>query len=548
MADSTRLETDTSPADLIAQQRYSDAILLLQERIEQGATSKDHSELAVAFLQLEDYAAAAEHYEAAVDLDPSNSDLQEMLRVATANAIAQINVRVPEAVFFEREKLLAAPRIPTGTLPGPFPPYSKSVVTKLRNILGTVLGFVATIGVNLTTRVLGQVFGYHGKIWTNWYERPKLIGVLLLAHMREVLNRRNLKNTYPPGSLVGFQDAGLVPPPGVKHFRTPDGTWNNLSNPKEGAAGTRFHRNVNNDVISAEVGNRLMDPNPRLISRKLLARDGDMKEVPFLNMLAASWINFQNHDWVHHGENLIEDVHSIPMDVDDPARIKYGQTEIRVGKTQPDPTRQATGETTPITFVNEVTHWWDGSQIYGSSQETLDRLRTGTDGKMAVTEQGTLPLDEKGIEQTGFNRNWWIGLTMLHTLFTLEHNAICDELKRAHPGWDDNTYFNIARLVNAAVMAKIHTIEWTPAILPNRGADSALNANWFGLLTNMLRKGKDRKTFSDINVKNPELGGVVGNPINKHGQPYAGWRNRNLGRGAVRRNSPGRFREAAVAF
>ena len=137
-----------------------------------------------------------------------------------------------------------------------------------------------------------------------------------------------------------------------------------------------------------------------------------------------------------------------------------------------------------------------------------------------VDESGNLPLDDKGIERTCFTRNWWIGLTMLHTLFTREHNAICGRLKEAYPDWDDARLFGVARLVNAAVMAKIHTVEWTPAILPNRGLDSGLNANWYGLFTNMLRTDENRKTVADINVRNPEMGGVVGNPINKHGQPY----------------------------
>jgi hypothetical protein len=108
---------------------------------------------------------------------------------------------------------------------------------------------------------------------------------------------------------------------------------------------------------------------------------------------------------------------------------------------------------------------------------------------------------------------------MLHTLFTREHNAICDLLKDAYPEWEDARLLNVARLINAAVMAKIHSVEWTPAILPNRGLDSGLHANWYGLFT-MLRASKNRKTVATINLRNPEMGGVVGNPINKHGQPY----------------------------
>ena len=167
-----------------------------------------------------------------------------------------------------------------------------------------------------------------------------------------------------------------------------------------------------------------------------------------------------------------------------------------------------------------MTHWWDGSQIYGSDQATQDRLRSFRDGKMLVSGSGLLPLDKQGLEITGFHRNWWVGLTILHTLFVREHNSICDRLKMSYPQWDDQRLFNTARLINAAVMAKIHSVEWTPAILPNPGLNAALNANWFGILTNIFDYGKDRKTLADIKIRNPEMGGVVGNPTNKHGQPY----------------------------
>jgi hypothetical protein len=78
----------------------------------------------------------------------------------------------------------------------------------------------------------------------------------------------------------------------------------------------------------------------------------------------------------------------------------------------------------------------------------------------------------------------------------------------------------VARLVNAAVMAKIHSIEWTPAILPNRGLAMGLNSNWYGLLTYKLRKPGRRKTVAEFKVANPELGGLVGNRINKYGKPF----------------------------
>jgi hypothetical protein len=370
---------------------------------------------------------------------------------------------------------------------------------------------------------VGEKFGYRARVWTDWYHRCWPVGVLILAYMREQLNAHNLISTYPRGKLVAFQEEGQRPPLGVTHFRTADGSWNNLTDPKEGAAGTRFLRNVDLSAARAETGKRLLTPNPREVSRELLSRailsDGrpDVKEVEFLNLLAASWIQFMNHDWINHGDTDPNRFIRVELRRGDPARDRYRQTELAIGRTQRDPTRNGPGEPARTTSINEVTHWWDGSQIYGSDQATQNRLRSLEMGKMKLGDDGLLPVESgTKVEDAGFRRNWWVGLTMLHTLFVREHNAICDMLYDDYPAWDDNRLFNVARLINAGVMAKIHSVEWTPAILPNQALDTGLNSNWYGLLTYKLRKGKARKTLYEVNIRNPELGGIVGNPINRH--------------------------------
>jgi Animal haem peroxidase len=500
---------------------YRAALSALCDAMREDPSGASNALAALACFHLEDYAAAVGHYDRALERDPGRQDWQELRAHAQANATSQIKAFVPERRFFNRDELLQQPVPPMGAFPAVTLSRKTRWLRRLLVALGSGLGFVCGVTFGLITRIYGALAGYYDEVWTNWYRKPLWRAILMLAHMREELNRHSLKDAYPKDGLVGFQSKGQKPPPGVERYRTADGSWNNLKNPVEGAAGTRFSRNAASTAIRPERGARLLTPDPREVSRRLLTRGERMKEVPFLNLLAAAWIQFQTHDWLSHGDNLPSNSYEIPLAQEDEARRKYLLQKLTVDATQPDPTRLAQGEHAPVTYINEVTHWWDGSQIYGSDWETLARLRSGCDGKLKIRVDGLLPLAANGIEETGFVRNWWVGLSMFHTLFVKEHNAICDRLKAKYPHWGDARLFNTARLVNAAVIAKIHTIEWTPAILPNPAVNGGLNANWYGLATNFFRSRENRKTLAEINICNPELGGVVGNSIEKHGFPYS---------------------------
>ena len=71
-----------------------------------------------------------------------------------------------------------------------------------------------------------------------------------------------------------------------------------------------------------------------------------------------------------------------------------------------------------------------------------------------LVEDGCLPEETDpalyGIDLTGFNDNYWVGLSLLHTLFVKEHNAICDFLRAHYPTWDDEQLFLTARLSTGA--------------------------------------------------------------------------------------------------
>ena len=344
-----------------------------------------------------------------------------------------------------------------------------------------------------------------------WHRLPTLLSVVKLAKFRSRMRKKNLHDTAQlPHNNTGPQPAAK---PDNSHidFRTADGSFNDLKQPHMGMAGTRFGRNVPNKDTHVDPAT-LMTPNPREISRVTMTRD-TFRPATTLNVLAAAWIQFQNHGWFNHGDNQTDQRLNIPLADDDP--WPQEDRPMEVGKTLDDPTRVENDTTTPPTFINKVSHWWDGSQIYGSSEEELERLRSHTDGKLLINNDGLLPLDEaSNLDLTGFNDNWWIGLSVLHTLFVKEHNILCDHLKKEYPSWGDDKLLGHARLINAALMAKIHTVEWTPGILGTPALRIAMNANWWGILGKGLKDKIGRLGDGEI------LSGIIGSPAEHHAAPY----------------------------
>jgi hypothetical protein len=337
----------------------------------------------------------------------------------------------------------------------------------------------------------------------DWHELPGPIAAARLVEFRDELRKKNLIDTEDPP----LENSSAPPSPEARTSRTSDGTYNDVGCPRMGSAGIRFGRNVPLKETYPDTDN-LMNPNPRRVSLELLTRT-EFQPVPFLNVLAAAWIQFQVHDWFVHRKGAWTSTHDIPVEAGD----TWHERPMRVPKTPAEPPKVA-GSTKPPAYINENTHWWDGSQVYGSSPATQSALRAGRDGKVIVTPDGRLGVDPiTGLEITGFTDNGWVGLSLMHALFALEHNAIATELKKHNKTWDDERLFQQARLVNAALLAKIHTVEWSTAILPAEITTMALNTNWYGLLRNL------ENVFTRIN-DNDLLGGIPGSPTDHQGVPF----------------------------
>lgn len=340
-----------------------------------------------------------------------------------------------------------------------------------------------------------------------WHRLPRPVGLAVLVGLRNELRRRNLHDTnvLPTKPLPPL-------PNGAKNdtVRTADGSHNDLASPRAGMAGARFGRNVPLSSVDTNPDATILDPNPREVSRRLLTRH-EFQPATTVNVIVSAWLQFMIKDWFSHGHGDATQAYQIPLSADDP----WVQNPMVVPRTVADPTR-ADGAEGPPTFVNMLTHWWDLSSIYGTTDEEVHERRTHEGGKLHVGADGMIPLPEGDASKDPTREpGFWVGMGMLASLFVLEHNAICDRLRADHPTLSDDELFARARLINAAVVAKIHTVEWTPAVIAHPTTKVAMRANWFGLAGERLHRLFGRISDSEV------VSGIPGSQTNDYGVPYS---------------------------
>ena len=317
-----------------------------------------------------------------------------------------------------------------------------------------------------------------------WYKLPRLLSMVRLVEIRDELREEEparhrgaaaREEGRSSGSRSGAERGADAP---TAHSTTcVSRRWD--------AAGCRFGRNVPLQHTFPDTPNLLV-PNPRHVSRELMTRD--QFQPATVPEPAGGLVDPVHGARLVRAQALEDRAHRHP----DRRRRRLGRAKHpRAASSVPDPA--PAGSTRPPAYANLNSHWWDASQIYGCDADMAAKLRTRIGGKLRIEPTGLLPVDpDTGVHFAGFTDNWWIGLAMLHTLFTLEHNYLCDLLAHEHPDWDDEQLFRKAKLINSAVMAKIHTVEWTPAILPHPLIKLAMNVNWSGLA------GEDRRELVEL--------------------------------------------------
>jgi hypothetical protein len=138
---------------------------------------------------------------------------------------------------------------------------------------------------------------------------------------------------------------------------------------------------------------------------------------------------------------------------------------------------------TPRQHANALTHWVDGSGVYGSDMVRASALRAGVGGRLATSAGNMLPFNTAGLPNGGdlgaagylagdIRANEQTGLTAIHTVFVREHNRLADAISSANPGMSDEDVYQRARRIVGAEVQAITYNEWLPALLGGHGLDS----------------------------------------------------------------------------
>ena len=291
--------------------------------------------------------------------------------------------------------------------------------------------------------------------------------------------------------------------PSVDKYRTIDGSCNNPFHPTLGAAFTPFRRLLDaayEDGICQPVGfyqNYILKkpfsrgkPSPRLISLQVV-RD-IIVDQPQATLMLMQWGQFLDHDYASLMEgSAVEEEEiecntctqkrecvPIPVPSNDPqfgvGTIQNGNclSFTRSGVSCLKPTGGV--RYGPRQQLNQITHWVDASNVYGSQPEDEKELRAFHHGLLKEGKvPNTLPADLQGdcpgstpcFRAGDFRVNEQVALTVMHTIFMREHNRIAKKLQRLNPSWNDEKIYQETRKIVGAEAQVITFQEYLPEIL-----------------------------------------------------------------------------------
>ena len=347
-------------------------------------------------------------------------------------------------------------------------------------------------------------------------ERVIILALKLLSpELRERVIRR-LYNIEDDDTETMLDFAECIDPtelfdcsvPTIDQFRTIDGTCNNLDQPLLGASNTDFRRLLPSqyeDNVSIPVGHdQQINGNPfgapwpsaRLVSATVI---GDLPRLSTaLTHIFMLWGQFVDHDLDLFAEFEEEECEEscdfeetcsfcFPITVP-PTDPNFGNATENEGDCLPL-ARSVGSCVRPLNNkfemareqINQLTHYQDASNVYGSTQEEADSLRLFSGGLLRQggrtdSLKGNLPVGPE-LSDSGapffvagdVRANEHVALTVMHTIWLREHNRIVRELAELNPCWDDERLYQEGRKIVGALMQVITYKEFLPLFFGDEG-------------------------------------------------------------------------------
>ncbi|KAK7872169.1 hypothetical protein R5R35_001733 [Gryllus longicercus] len=298
-------------------------------------------------------------------------------------------------------------------------------------------------------------------------------------------------------------------------YRSANGSCNHLTHPSWGQSLTGYRRLLFPQYSDGIQEPRMFSigmpknkqnllPSARVVSTKMAANADLPDNVKTLALM--QWTQFVEHDLTHtpinkmfnnfdssimccdhEGQDLMpRHTHPACMPIEVPQNDPFYS---RRHMTCMNYVRSVTAMRPDCSFgpaeqMNQVSHYLDGSMIYGSTEEKSRSLRTFSHGHLKHDRKNgqmflpassqpskhcqLSPESQACYESGDLRVNGHPHLTVMHTLWLREHNRIADKLQTLNPHWGDEKLYQEARRIVIAEIQHITFSEWLPLVLGQR--------------------------------------------------------------------------------
>jgi hypothetical protein len=276
----------------------------------------------------------------------------------------------------------------------------------------------------------------------------------------------------------------LLADPGRAEDRSMNGTGNHLGVPSTGSTDTRIIRALYatqypGDGSGSTIIEEPIRANPRDISNTISAQSSSVLNNRNLSDYVWAWGQFLDHDMSLSTSSDGAGVNSsAPIAINDaldpfgPGSIPFTRSNFLMPFSQRTP-------------INEVSHFIDASNVYGSNSTRATALRTvggggaGTGAKLLTSAGNLLPFNTAGLENenpTGLPANELflagdvrsnnnVLLSSLHTIFMREHNRLVDVINIQQPSLTEEQQYQLARKIVGAELQIVTYNEFLPALM-----------------------------------------------------------------------------------